>query len=141
MSQLRITDPGFGDSIESAFRRVLAPWGGEIDTSPLRMRLDISETPEAYEIKADLPGVHKEDIQVRIHGNAVQIDAEIKREKEKKNGDKMLRSERYQGSVTRSFSLAQEIDEDKVDARYDKGVLTLALPKKTQDSARKVTIQ
>jgi HSP20 family protein len=120
---------------------VLAPWSGEIDTSPLRMRLDIAETPEAYEIKADLPGVHKEDIQVRIHGNAVQIDAEIKREKEKKNGDKVLRSERYQGAVSRSFSLAQDVDEDKVDARYDKGVLTLALPKKKQDSSRKVTIQ
>lgn len=141
MTQLRITDPGFGESIESAFRRFLSPWGGEIDTSPLRMRLDIAETPQAYEVKADLPGVNKEDINVRIHGNVVQIDAEVKREKENKSGDKVLRSERYQGSVSRSFSLAQDIDDDKVEARYDKGVLTLSLPKKAQDGSRKVSIQ
>lgn len=141
MTQLRITDPGFGDSIESAFRRFLSPLSGEIDTSPLRMRLDISETPQAYEVKADLPGVHKEDIDVRIHGNVVQIDAEVKREKEHKSGDKVLRSERYQGTVSRSFSLAQDIADDKVEARYDKGVLTLTLPKKSQDGSHKVTIQ
>lgn len=141
MTQLRITDPGFGDTIESAFRRFLSPLSGEIDTSPLRMRLDIAETPEAYEVKADLPGVAKEDIHVRIHGNVVQIDAEVKREKTHKSSDRVLRSERYEGSVSRSFSLAQDIDEAKVDARYDKGVLALHLPKLKQDDAHKVTIQ
>ena len=141
MTQLRITDPGFGDSIESAFRRFLSPLSSEIDTSPLRMRLDIAETPEAYEVKADLPGVSKEDIQVRIHGNVVQIDAEVQREKEHKKNGRVLRSERYQGSISRSFSLAQDINEGKVDARYDKGVLTLHLPKRAQDSSHKVTIQ
>jgi HSP20 family protein len=141
MTQLRITDPGFGDSIESAFRRFLSPLSGEIDTSPLRMRLDIAETPEAYEVKADLPGVAKEDIHVRIHGNVVQIDAEVKREKTHKSSDRVLRSERYEGSVSRSFSLAQDIDEAKVDARYDKGVLALHLPKLKQDDTHKVTIQ
>ncbi len=142
MTQLRITDPGFGDTIESAFRRFLSPLSGEIDTSPLRMRLDIAETPEAYEVKADLPGVAKEDINVRIHGNVVQIDAEVKRESRKtSNGDRMLRSERYQGSVSRSFSLAQDVDEGKVKAHYDKGVLCLELPKKAQEAYRKVAIQ
>ncbi len=141
MTQLRITDPGFGDTIESAFRRFLSPLSGEIDTSPLRMRLDIAETPEAYEVKADLPGVAKEDIHVRIHGNVVQIDAEVKREKTHKSSDRVLRSERYEGSVSRSFSLAQDIDEAKVDARYDKGVLALHLPKLKQDDTHKVTIQ
>ncbi len=141
MTQLRITDPGFGDTIESAFRRFLSPLSGEIDTSPLRMRLDIAETPEAYEVKADLPGVAKEDINVRIHGNVVQIDAEVKREKTHKSSDRVLRSERYEGSVSRSFSLAQDIDEGQVDARYDKGVLALHLPKLKRDDAHKVTIQ
>ena len=141
MNQLRINETGLGESIESAFRRFLSPLSGEIDTSPLRMRLDIAETPEVYEVKADLPGVNKEDINVRIHGNVVQIDAEVKREKENKSGDRVLRSERYQGSVSRSFSLAQDVDDTKVEARYDKGVLTLTLPKRAQDGSRKVTIQ
>ncbi len=141
MTQLRTQDSGFADSIESAFRRFLAPFGAEIDTSPLRMRLDISETPEAFEVKADLPGVHKEDINVRIHGNVVQIDAEVKREKDARSGDRVLRSERYQGSISRSFSLAQDVDDARVEARYDQGVLKLTLPKKAQDPSRKVQIQ
>ena len=141
MTPLRVNDPGFGESIESAFRRFLSPWSGDIDTAPLRMRLDIAETPEAYEVKADLPGVHKEDISVRIHGNVVQIDAEVRRDKEGKASDRVLRSERYQGSVSRSFSLAQDVDDSKVEARYDKGVLSLVLPKRAQDGSRKVQIQ
>lgn len=141
MTQLRTIDSGIGDSIESVFRRLLTPFSGDIDSASLRMRLDIAETPEAFEIKADLPGVNKEDITVRVHGNVVQIDAEVQREKNDKRGDKLLRSERYQGSISRSFSLAQDIDESQVEARYDKGVLTLKLPKRAQDALRKVTIQ
>lgn len=141
MKELRSTESGLADSIESAFRRFLAPFGGDIDTSPLRMRLDISETPEAFKVKADLPGVHKEDIDVRVHGNVVQIDAEVKREKEARGSDRVLRSERYQGSISRSFSLAQDVDETQVEARYEHGVLTLSLPKKAQDPSRKVQIQ
>jgi hypothetical protein len=87
-------------------------------------------------------GVNKDDINVRIHGNMVQIDAEIRRESQKpSNGDKMLRTERFQGNVSRSFSLAQDVDESKVKAHYDKGVLSLELPKKAPQDYRKVTIQ
>lgn len=142
MNQIRLMEPGFGDSIESAFRRLLAPWNGDIDTPSLRMRIDVTETPQAYEVEADLPGVSKDDINVRVHGNMVQIDAEVKRESRKtSNGDRMLRSERYQGSVSRSFSLAQDVEEGKVKARYDNGVLCLELPKKSQEAYRRVAIQ
>ena len=71
-----------------------------------------------------------------------QIDAEIKREKETRgNGNRVLRSERYQGSISRSFSLSQDVEEGKAKARYADGVLTLELPKKTSATARKVQIQ
>ena len=142
MNQLRLLEPGFGDSLESTFRRLLSPWNGDIDSPALRMRIDVKETPQAYAIDADLPGVNKEDIDVRVHGNVVQIDAEVKRESQKPtNGDKLLRTERYQGSMSRSFSLAQDIDETKVKAHYEKGVLSLELPKKAQEDFRKVAIQ
>jgi HSP20 family protein len=142
MNQIRLLEPGLGDTIENAFRRFLTPWNGDIDTPALRMRIDVSETPQSYAVHADLPGVNKEDIDVRVHGNLVQIDAEVKREsKQSSNGDKILRSERYQGSISRSFSLAQDIDEGKVKAQYDKGVLSLELPKKAQDAYRRVAIQ
>jgi HSP20 family protein len=142
MNQIRLLEPGLSDSIETAFRRFLSPWNGEVDAPALRMRIDVTETPQAYAVEADMPGVNKEDIDVRVHGNLVQIDAEIKRQSQRPtNGDKLLRSERYQGSISRSFSLAQDIDESKIKAHYDKGVLSLELPKKAQEAFRKVAIQ
>lgn len=142
MSNLRVTDPTFGDSIESAFRRFLSPAAFEADTPELQMRLDVSEKEHAYEIKADLPGFKKEDINIRVDGNVVQIDAEMKRDKETRgNGNKVLRSERYRGSISRSFSLAQDVDETKSQARYADGVLTLELPKKASGTAKKLQVQ
>jgi HSP20 family protein len=102
----------------------------------------VAEKDNAYEVKADIPGVRKEDINVRIDGNVVQIDAEVRREKEiKGNGDKVLRSERYYGTVSRTFSLADDVDDSKAEAKYADGVLTLQLPKKTTTASRKVTVQ
>lgn len=142
MSNLRLFEPGFSDSFDTAMRRFLAPMASEIHTPELKMRIDVSEKPESYLVKADIPGVKKEDINVRIDGNVVQIDAEVKREKETKGeGDKVLRSERYWGTVSRTFSLAQDVDDAKTVARYADGVLTLELPKKTTATAKKVAVQ
>jgi len=142
MSNLRVLDPVFTDSFDSALRRFFAPIAIEADATALKMRVDVSEKDNAYLVKADIPGVKKEDINVRIDGNVVQIDAEVNREKETKgNGDKILRSERYWGSISRTFSLAQDVDDSKVVAKYADGVLTLELPKKALSAARKVTVQ
>ena len=142
MSNLRVLDPAFSDNFESALRRFLAPVGFEAETPALKMRIDVAEKDNAYEVKADIPGVRKEDINVRIDGNVVQIDAEVKREKETKgNGDKVLRSERYYGNVSRTFSLAEDVDDSKAEAKYADGVLTLALPKKASAASRKLTVQ
>ena len=142
MSNLRLFDPGFSDSFDTAMRRFFAPMASEIQAPELKMRIDVSEKPESYLVKADIPGVKKEDINVRIDGNVVQIDAEVKREKETKGeGDKVLRSERYWGTVSRTFSLAQDVDDAKTVAKYADGVLTLELPKKTTATAKKVAVQ
>jgi HSP20 family protein len=142
MSNLRLLDPVFGDSFENTMRRFLAPTAWEAETPALKMRVDVSELDNAYEVKADIPGVQKEDINVRIDGNVVQIDAEVKRESESKDkGGKVLRSERYYGNISRSFSLADDVDEAKAEAKYAEGVLTLKLPKKTTAAARKVAVQ
>jgi HSP20 family protein len=142
MSNLRLLDPVFSDNFESTLRRFFSPTVFEGETPALKMKIDVSEQDNAYEVKADIPGVKKEDINVRIDGNVVQIDAEVKREKETKgNGGKVLRSERYYGTVSRTFSLADDVDESKADAKYADGVLTLQLPKKATTAARKVTVQ
>lgn len=142
MNQLRVLDPVFGDNFDTALRRFFSPALAEADVPALRMRVDVTEKDNAYLVKADVPGVRKEDINVRIDGNVVQIDAETKQEKESKgNGDKVLRSERYYGTISRTFSLAQDVDDAKAVARYADGVLTLELPKKTSAAARKLPIQ
>jgi len=142
MSSLRLFDPTFTDNFDTAFRRFFAPTAFESEVPELKMRIDVTEKDNAYEVKADIPGVKKEDINVRIDGNVVQIDAQVKREKETKgNGDKVLRSERYYGNVSRTFSLADDVDDAKAEAKYADGVLTLALPKRTTAASKKVTVQ
>jgi HSP20 family protein len=142
MSNLRLLDPVFGDNFENTMRRFLSPTTWEAETPALKMRVDVAELDNAYEVKADIPGVKKEDINVRIDGNVVQIDAEVKRESESKDkAGKVLRSERYYGNITRSFSLADDVDEARAEAKYADGVLTLKLPKKATAAARKVTVQ
>ncbi len=141
MSKLRRTESGVGDAIDTAFRRLLGPMGID-EASALRMRIDVHERDDAYEVKADLPGFRKEDIQVNVDGRMVQIDAELHRESETQDENKKLvRSERYQGRLSRSFSLARDVDEARTVARYADGVLTLELPKKTNESARKVEVR
>jgi len=141
-THLRVFEPGISDTFESALRRFFSPVQLDINPQAIQMRLDVSEKKDAYVVKADLPGVKKEDINVRIDGNIVQIDAEVKQEKETKGSDdKVLRSERYYGSVSRTFSLSQDVDDAKALAKYADGVLTLELPKKATAASRKVTVQ
>ena len=140
MSNLRVFEPAI-DSFESMFKRLMAPMRFEGEARSLEMRVDVSEKDNAYTVRADLPGVKKEDINVRIDGNIVQIDAEVKEEKDTKEGGKVLRSERYYGSISRAFTLAQDVDEAKATAKCDNGVLTLVLPKKTTTTSKKLTIQ
>ena len=142
MSSLRLWEPAFNDNFESALRRFFAPVALETDTPALKMRVDVAEKDNGYEVKADIPGVKKEDINVRIDGNVVQIEAEVKREKETKgDGEKVLRSERYYGNISRTFSLAEDVDDSKAEAKYADGVLTLQLPKKATTASKKIAIQ
>ena len=105
------------------------------------IKLEISEADKAYTVKADVPGVKKEDIQVSIDGNQVSISAEIKHEKEEKEGKKLVRSERYYGKQFRSFTLGHDIDEGKAEAEYSDGVLKLTLPKRAGTESKKLTIK
>ena len=142
MANLRLLDPTFGDSFDSALRRFFSPATFENEQPQLKMRIDVAENERAYTVKADIPGVKKEDINVRVDGNVVSIDAQAKTEKETRGeGDKVLRSERHFGTISRSFSLAQDVDASRVQAKYADGVLTLDLPKAAPADSRRITIQ
>lgn len=103
------------------------------------MRVDITEDDDAYHIDAEIPGVDKDDIEVSVEGNRVAINAEAKREKEKKNGKELI-VERSWGRAYRAFALPSDIDGNRTEARYDKGVLTLTLPKQANGNARRITV-
>jgi HSP20 family protein len=105
------------------------------------IRLDVTEDDKAFHVRADLPGVKKEDISVEVEGNQVSLSAEIKREKEEKKDEKVVHSERYHGRQFRSFTLAREIDRDKVQASFHDGVLELTLPKNGAPPASRIAIQ
>ena len=138
MTRLSVYDP-FAEVFPELFRGMLQPVkapGGEA----LEIRVEVKEADGAYTVQAEMPGVKKEDIHVQIDGNRVSISAEVKRESEKKEGERVLRTERYYGSVARTFSLGSEMDESKAVAKFDNGVLTLTLPKKTAPASKRLTI-
>ncbi|WP_333843504.1 Hsp20/alpha crystallin family protein [Pelomicrobium sp.] len=107
---------------------------------PARFRMDVKEDEQKYTVLAELPGVKKDDIQVTINGNQVAIAAEVKKNGEEKQNEKVLRRERYYGKLFRAFSLGQEVDEAAASARFVDGVLELTLPKRTASSGRRLTI-
>lgn len=142
MNSLRLFDPALSSPLETAFGRFFAPSTFETPVASPSMRIDVSERDNAYVVKADIPGVKKEDIKVRIDDNVVQIDAEVRQEKEtKSDAGKLLRSERYYGSVSRAFSLAQDVDDSRAQAKYADGVLTLELPKKAASASKTLSVQ
>jgi HSP20 family protein len=126
------------DDLFKGFR--MRPLLGDVEVEP-RLKVDVTEAEAAYSVKADIPGVKKEDIHVAIDGNQVSIEAEVKKEKEEKKGEKVVRSERYFGKQYRSFTLGHDIDAGKAEAKYSDGVLELKLPKKSNGSSKELKIQ
>lgn len=109
--------------------------------APVQLRVDVSENDAGYVVRAEIPGVKKEDINVAIDGNQVEISTEVKNEKEVKDGAKLLRSERYYGKLYRAFTLGHDLDEGATQAKYADGILELTLPKKASAAAKRITIQ
>jgi HSP20 family protein len=103
------------------------------------MRVDISEDDKAFHVNAEIPGVDKKDIDVSVEGNRVSITAEAKREHEKKDKKELI-VERSWGKAYRAFALPSDIDGGRTEARYDKGVLSLTLPKKANGNARRIAV-
>ncbi|WP_317202957.1 Hsp20/alpha crystallin family protein [Janthinobacterium sp.] len=127
--------------IDEIFRDFMAmPTLRGRDVAP-RIRVDISETDTAYLVKAEIPGVSKDDIKVSVDGNRVSINAEVKEEKTAEEGGKMVRSERVYGQQYRAFTLPQEVDDTASRAKYQDGVLELTLPKKAGSGGKQLSIQ
>ena len=104
------------------------------------MKMDLTEDDKCYYVKLEIPGMKKEDIHIAIDGNDVSVSAEMRREKEEKKGETVLRSERYYGRWNRSFALDSPVDESRAEAKYADGVLMLTLPKKAGVAVKEIAV-
>ena len=127
----RSLDELFADLRHSALYR-------PADMAP-RIRMDVTESDQAYKVKAELPGAKKEDIKVNIDGNQVSISAETRSESEQDTGTAIW-SERSWGQFYRSFTLPQPVDDAQAHAEFKDGVLELELPKKSGGTGKPLTI-
>ena len=141
MQNLISYDPRTDTGFDELFRGFFKPVRLEGAPTPVTIKMDVIETENGYLIHSEMPGVKKEDIDVAIASNLVTITAEVKREWEKKEGDRMLRSERYFGNIYRSFTLPAELDESACEAKYDNGLLELKLVKKAAAPGKKLAIR
>jgi HSP20 family protein len=140
MNELRVTDPFGIEPMDEMFRQMLRPWRTELAERAPQIKLDVHENDASYTVKAEVPGVGKDDIDVRIEGNRVTLSAEVKKDKEEKKDGRVLRSERQYGFASRSFTLACDVDEAKSEAKYKDGILELTLPKKSKTSSKRLPI-
>jgi len=111
-----------------------------IATGDWAPRVDIAETDKAFEIKAEIPEVNKEDVKVTVHNGVLTIRGERKQETEEK-GKKFHRVERCYGSFTRSFTLPDNVDEAKISASFKDGVLNIQIQKIEQAKPKSIEVK
>jgi len=146
MANLLVRREPYGSLFDEFFNDLFARAGTPVARSAelpsaARARMDVVDKNDRYEVLVDLPGVKKEDIHVTIEGNRVAITAEAKSEKETKEGERLIHSERYAASYARSFELPAEVTEDGAEAAFENGVLRLALPKRATVTSKRLTIR
>lgn len=125
------------DIFDRFMMRPLMREGMEVEP---QIKMDVKEADGKYVVNAEIPGVNKDDIHVTIDGHRVSISAEVKQEKETREGERVIRCERSYGMASRSFTLADEVDQGKVQAKYNNGVLELTLPKKPDSTRKEISI-
>jgi HSP20 family protein len=133
LSPLRTLDDLFRDLTPRSMLR-------ELQQNEPMINVEVTENDQAYIIRAEIPGARKDDIKVDVRGNRVSITAETRRERELKEGERVLRSEVFYGQMSRTIMLEQEVDDTKADAKYADGVLELTLPKKSSSAGSKLQI-
>jgi HSP20 family protein len=142
MASIQRFDP-FNELVDDLFKGFLVrpvSYDGRGEALP-RMKVDVAEKNGAYTVTAELPGVKKDDIQVTIDGAQVTLAAEVRREREASQDERVLHTERVFGKTSRSFTLPQEVDEAKAEAKFRDGVLELTLPKKQAAARKQISIQ
>jgi len=113
--------------------------GEDLTTRSWTPPVDIQETDDAYRLHAELPGLTKDDIQITLENNVLRLSGERKFEKDVKK-ENYHRIERTYGTFSRSFALPTQVSSDKVEAKFDSGVLSVVVPKAEQAKPRRIAI-
>lgn len=118
----------------------MRPFSMDMESAP-QIKIDVTENDAAYKVRAEIPGVKKEDVKVQVEGNRISISCETKQEKEEKEGERVVYRECNQGSSYRTFTLGSEVDDTKAEAKYENGTLELTLPKKEGKTAKRIEVK
>ncbi|KCV25662.1 Hsp20/alpha crystallin family protein [Bordetella bronchiseptica] len=129
------------ESIPELFQAFLRPVRQQAGNGAAGMDVDITESDNEYVLKAEVPGIAKENISVEIDNNTITIRAKKMRDEEFKSGERVIRQERFWGEYERTIMLAGSVDQAKAKARYENGLLTLTLPKMAGHEDRKIPIE
>jgi HSP20 family protein len=127
------------EQINRAFGDVVGRTGEESNLTPWAPSVDIYETENELVVKADLPDVNPQDLDIRVENNILTIRGERKFEN-KVNEENYLRVERAYGAFSRSFSLANSVKSEAIKADYYDGVLTLSIPKREEAKPKQIKV-
>jgi HSP20 family protein len=128
------------DQINRLFSETFDRSSEEANLTPWAPAVDIFETEQNLVVKADLPDIKPEELDIRVENNILTIRGERKFEK-KVNENNYLRVERSYGSFSRSFSLANTVNTEAIHADYRNGVLTLSIPKREEAKPKQIKVQ
>ncbi len=142
-------DALFSNALDGFFINARNAIASDAAATTLAARFDVIEKDDGFEARIEIPGVNKDDIDVQIDGAAVRVKAEAKvaakaataADAQSTEGERVLHSNRVTRSWSRNFTLPVEVVEDRVEARYENGVLTLTLPKKEVAQPKRIAIK
>jgi len=115
------------------------PFSSSRQVSAYVPAFEVKETNEAFVLKADVPGVAEADLDIAVHNNVLTVSG-TRQAEERKEGEAFALYERQYGSFTRSFSLPDTADGERIEAKLDVGVLTLTIWKKAEAKPRKIAL-
>jgi len=140
-----LAEDQFGRLVESMFEDFFAPLaqGGSrwLEANASVPRLDMTESEQAYEVQAEMPGVEKDDVKIAIDHQRVTIEGECRKANERREGENVVYSERSARKFMRSFTLPMEVDDATAQAKLENGVLHLTLPKKQGSPVKRLQVQ
>jgi HSP20 family protein len=133
MMQLRNT-------VDRLFETTLSDLGATTEPMAWGMPLDVIEKDEAFIVKASVPGIDPENLEITFTDNVLTIKGMVEEDKEETSARYHMRERRY-GSFTRSINLGSRVEGEKIDARYENGVLELTLPKAEEVKPKRIQIK